>query len=60
MSPVATLDINRLIGGHRVQPRTDFSLRIEQVAFQVHLHKGGLERVLGEDLIAQESPQVVI
>jgi hypothetical protein len=57
---VAALDVDRLVCGYGVQPRPHLPTLVEQVAFQVNLHEGRLEGVLGQNLIVQESPQVAV
>ena len=54
MPPIAALDVDRLIRRYRVQPRPHLPLAIEQMALQVDLHKRGLKRVLGQNLLPRK------
>ena len=53
MPPVATLHVDRLVRGHRVQPRPNRAAGVEPIALQVDLEERLLEDVLGRLLVAE-------
>ena len=58
MPPDTPLVVDRLIGGDRVQPGTQFPLGLELVALQVHLEERQLEHFVGHFGVAEVIPQV--
>ena len=53
-------EIDRLMGGNRIEPGSEAAARRKLPAFQMHLQERGLEGVLGQLSVAQALAQVAV
>jgi len=58
MPAIASLEINRLVRGNGVEPRSHFASRLILIALEMHLQKRLLKGVFRHLGIAQITPQV--
>ena len=58
VAAIMPLVVDRLIGGHRIEPRAELPLRLELVALEVDLQKGLLEYVLSHRSVTKVIPQI--
>ena len=60
MAFVATLSIDRLVGGDCVKPRPKPSSRIKLITLKMYLQKGSLKRILGQFRLPDISAEIAI
>ena len=60
MAAITPLMIDGLIRGDRVQPGTEFPLRLELIALQINLQEGLLKDIFGHPGITEIIPQIPV
>ncbi len=60
MTFIPPLDVDRLVGRDRIQPRSKATRGIKLVALQMHLQKGALERIFSHLGIADIASEVTV
>src|SRR5687767_4338828 len=60
MTTISPLGVDRLVGGNRIEPRTELPAFLERVALLVDLEERRLEHILGQGGVTQEPTKVII